>query len=137
MLDYVEQHLPPRDIPGKRVFIGEIGHTWEQIARQDDISIEAAALQQARAALIQAKVNLEWGVPIWLWCSTFSSREGTFGLMDNHTNKPSPLMRQLFEYYQWARTFTENHQNVHGILPHPDTFRRAAVEQLGKQIQKL
>jgi len=137
LFDFVEQHLPPRDIPGKRVFIGEIGHTVEEIARQEGLSFEEARIQQARAGLMQAQVSLEWGTPLWLWWATFSSREGTFGLVDNHTNEPAPLLFALREYYQWARAYNIEYHNRFGRLPEPDTFRTAAIEQIKRQLEEL
>lgn len=134
---YVEQHLPPRDIPGKRVFIGGIGHRVEEIAELDGISIEAAGIQQARAALPRAQVSLEWGTPIWLWWATFSSHEGTFGLVDNFTNEPSPLLFALKDDYQWAREYTQDFRTRHSRLPEACIFRTAAIEQLKKQIAIL
>jgi hypothetical protein len=136
-LDYVESQLPPRDVPGKRVFIGEIGYTWEEIAKQDKISIEQAKSEQTRMALSQARVNLEWGVPLWLWWATFSSHEGTYGLVDNNTNEPSPLHDALKEYYDWARAFTREHEARHGKTPSFKAFQAAALQQLDRQISRF
>ena len=136
-LDYVESMLPPRDVPGKRVFIGEIGYTWEEIAKKQNITLDQAKSEQARVALIQAKVNMEWGTPLWLWWATFSSFEGTFGLIDNTTGTPSLLCEELKTYYRWAAEFTKRYQTEHAGLPTPEIFRKAAMEQLDRQIARL
>lgn len=136
-LDYVESMLPPRDIVGKRVFIGEIGYTWEEITKKQNITLDQAKTEQARIALIQAKVNMEWGTPLWLWWATFSSFEGTFGLVDNTTGAPSLLYDELKAYYGWAAEFTKRYQTEHGGLPAPEVFRKAAMEQLDRQIARL
>jgi hypothetical protein len=136
-LDYVQSLLPPRDVPGKRVFIGEIGYTWEEIAAKDRISLEEAKREQARLALIQARVNLEWGVPLWLWWATFSSHEGTFGLVDNHTNAPSPLHGALTDYFSWSRGAVATQRKLTGLAPDTQQFREAAIRQLDLQIGTL
>lgn len=137
-LDYIESMLPPRDIAGKRVFIGEIGYTWEEIAKKQEISIDEAKKVQLRLALIQAKVNMEWGTPLWLWWATFSSHEGTFGLVDNHTDEPSPLYLELRDYYRWAREFTAKHEAANnGAKPPFEQFRLAAIEELDRRIASL
>ncbi len=136
-LDYIESMLPPRDVPGKRVFIGEIGYKLEEIADKQGITIEAAKKEQARLALTQAKVNMQWGVPLWLWWATFSSHEGTFGLVDNHTDEPSVLHLELRKYYAWAREFTDRHRKAHGKPPSPRDFREAAIARIDRQLGEL
>lgn len=136
-LDYIESMLPPRDVPGKRVFIGEIGYTIEDIAKKQGITRKAAEKEQARLALTQAKVNMEWGVPLWLWWATFSSHEGTFGLVDNHTDEPSILHLELRKYYAWAREFTSRHRNGHGKAPSLQLFREAAMTQIDRQLAEM
>lgn len=136
-LDYVESMLPPRDVPGKRVFIGEIGYTLEEIAKKQSIGIEEAKKEQARLALMQAKVNIEWGVPLWLWWATFSSHEGTFGLADNQTDQPSLLYLELQKYYTWAKSFQASHKENGGGASLNGAFRAAAIQQLEKQIAAL
>lgn len=136
-LNYVENQLPPRDVSGKRVFIGEIGYTLEEIAKKQKITIEQAKTEQARLALIQARVNIEWGTPLWLWWATYSSHEGTFGLVDNSTGAKSLLLGQLGIYYQWAGDFTRRYQQQTGFPPSSEGFRRQAMEQLSRQISQL
>ena len=137
-MDYIESMLPPRDIAGKRVFIGEIGYTWEEIAKKQGISIEEAKKEQVRLALIQARVNLEWGTPLWLWWATFSSHEGTFGLVDNHTDEPSPLYLELRDYFRWAQEFTAAHAAAHGGAKPPFAdFQRAAIAELDRRIAAM
>lgn len=136
-LDYVEKQLPPRDVPGKRVFIGEIGFTLDEIERKQKLSPEQADREQARLALIQAKVSLEWGVPLWLWWSIFDSKDGTFGLVHQATGRRSALFGELRTYYEWATGYVRRHEQTHGSLPARDEFRKAAVGQLNRQIRRL
>ena len=137
-LDYIESMLPPRDVAGKRVFIGEIGYTWEEIAKKQGISIEDAKKEQARLALIQARVNLQWGTPLWLWWATFSSHEGTFGLIDNNTDEPSPLYLELRDYFRWAKEFSDAYAASHGDAKPPFAeFQRAAIAELERRAASM
>lgn len=138
-LDFIEANLPPRDIPGKRVFIGEIGFTIEEIMKRQKLSQTAAEKEQARMALAQAKVALEWGAPLWLWWSIFNSNDGedSFGLVDQPTGRRRPLLRELHTYYQWAGRFVEAHERDHGRPPDQEAFRGPATAQLGRQIKRL
>lgn len=137
-LDFIEAHLPPRDIPGKRVFIGEIGFTVDEIMKKQKLSRGAAEREQARLALIQAKVALEWGVPLWLWWSTFDSNDGhdTFGLVHQATGRGRPLLAELSTYWRWAGECAER-EAAGGGPPDQQRFRTAAIAQLERQIQRL
>ena len=138
-LDYVEAHLPPRDVSGKRVFIGEIGFTIDEIARRQKLSREEAEREQARMALVQAKVSLEWGVPIWLWWSIFDSSDGerSFGLVSQATGKRTRLHAEFTNYHRWAAAYVREHERRHGAVPEPAVFRRAAIGRLDEQLQAL
>ena len=136
-LNYIESNLPPRDIPGKRVFIGEIGFTLEEIQKKQQLTREQADKEQARLALVQAKVDLEWGTPLWLWWAIFNSREGSFSLVNQLTGQKSALYDELKIYYQWADDYVKGYKQAHGTLPDQATFRRQALEQLSKQISRL
>ena len=136
-LNYVERNLPPRDIPGKRVFIGEIGFTLEEIQKKQKLTRERADKEQARLALIEAKVDLEWGTPLWLWWAIYNSHEGTFCLVNQLTGQKSVLYNELKTYYQWAGDYVKRYQQAHGVLPDPATFRKQALDQLNKQIGHL
>lgn len=138
-LDYVEKHLPPRNIAGKRVFIGEIGFTVDEIQRKQKLTAHQADREQARLALIQAKVSLEWGVPLWLWWSIFDSNDGThsFGLVHQATGNRSTLFREFQTYYEWATAYRRQYREQHGEDPDQTVFREAAAKQLDRQIQQL
>jgi hypothetical protein len=138
-LDSIEAHLPPRDIPGKRVFIGEIGFTVDEIMKKQKLSRGAAEREQARLALIQAKVALEWGTPLWLWWSIFDSNDGTdsFGLVHQATGRKRPLHAELSTYWRWAGEFAEREAAAGGGPPDPERFRAAAIAQLDRQIARL
>jgi hypothetical protein len=138
-LDYVEKHLPPRTIAGKRVFIGEIGFTVDEIQRKQKLTAHHADREQARLALIQAKVSLEWGVPLWLWWSIFDSNDGTdsFGLVHQATGKRSTLFKEFQTYYEWATAYCRQYRDRHGDDPDQTMFRESAVTQLDRQIRRL
>ena len=107
--------------------------------KRQKLSQKAAEKEQARLALVQAKVALEWGAPLWLWWSIFNSNDGqdTFGLVDQQTGRRRPLLRELHTYYEWAGRFVDAFRRDHGRLPDPAAFRGPAIEQLGHQIKRL
>lgn len=138
-LDYVESMLPPRDIPGKRVLIGEIGFPLAHL-KGDRAARET---EQARLALINAQVNLEWGVPFWLWWAVHHN-EGTdkagfkgFGIVDQTNGHRTVLYSQMEAYFHWAQAFAASYQNRHQKLPADPDFRPAAIEQIRSQLKSL
>lgn len=137
-LKYVEDNLPPRDIPGKRVFIGEIGFNLQNVKGKNTAMADAVAQkEQARLALISAKVNLEWGTPFWLWWAVHDTAGNEFGVVNQKTGEKRTLHTELKKYYQWAEAYTTQHKTDHGVLPSPEVFRPKAIEALARQIKAL
>lgn len=136
-LSFVEANLPPRDIAGKRVFVGEIGITLDEIQKKQKLTRQQADIEQARLALVLAKVDLEWGAPLWLWWAIYNSKDGAFSLVDQSTGRRSTLFKELETYYAWAAAFVQRHDDEHGGPPDQRTFQAAAIDQLGRQISRL
>lgn len=137
-LNFVEDNLPPRDIPGKRVFIGEIGYTTENIqAANKSYSKAQVQKEQARLALLDAKINLEWGTPFWLWWAVHDTKGGSFGIVNQMTGEKTVLHGELQKYYQWAGNYTQQFRREHGTPPNPAAFRLKAIEELTRQIAAL
>jgi len=137
-LEYVEQHLPPRDIPGKRVFIGEIGYRTEVIRRQRGFSEVQAEVEQARLALTSAALALEWGVPLWQWWALFDTGgdEDTgprgFGLIDTE-GRARRLGHELAAYFRWATAYRAEQDPDSGGT----SFREAATRYLLQRAEHL
>ena len=81
-LDFAESCLPKSNITGKRVGIGEIGYPIAHIMERYNIGAKKAELVQARLALISAQVNLEWGVPFWLWWGLHNNEPNHYAKYD-------------------------------------------------------
>ena len=72
-LDYVESMLPPADIQGKRVFIGEIGYPIHSIMKRFKIDRPKAEIKQAQMAFMNAQANIDWGVLFWQWWALYDN----------------------------------------------------------------
>ena len=113
-LNYIEAHLPPSAIPGKRVFIGEYG--FELAAVKD------AERQREYSASIM-KWALEWGCPFvlyWeLYCNELDPATGQprgFWLIDaKGVKQPVWFLHQ--EILTRARQFVEDYRAQHGAWP--------------------
>jgi hypothetical protein len=140
-LDYVESFLPPAEISGKRVFIGEIGYTKHHC--QGKFKGEDGELIQCVFALQNAIANFEWGVPYWLWWAVFdnekigkTSKYKGFGVYDQINDRPRMLLSQFETYYQWARKWIKLQGHVENKTQ-KDDFRKAALIQLQQQLTML
>jgi hypothetical protein len=122
-LDYIESKLPPSDIPGKRVFIGEYGYKHEWV----------------RDPMIQAKYTsdlirwaLEWGCPFilyWqLYCNELREDTGTYrGFWLINTNGTRlPVWRLHNEYLEKANAYVDDYVQRHGRLPVQSEFNDLA-----------
>ncbi|MCF7847843.1 MAG: hypothetical protein K9M45_03245 [Kiritimatiellales bacterium] len=142
-LDYVQSKLPPRSIQGKRVGIGEIGYTLVHIRSRYGVDEETAETIQARLALENAQVNLEWGVPFWLWWALHNNEpDGNggylgFGLIDQDSAKKRRLWREMKDYNDWAKAFIKKEQWRTKQDTSPEIFRKAAVRWLEARVKKL
>jgi hypothetical protein len=126
-LNYIEAHLPPSDVRGKRVFIGEYGFELS--------SFKDADLQRKYTASIM-KWALEWGCPFvlyWeLYCNEVEPATGKhrgYWLIDNQGVK-QPVWFLHQEFLSRARQFVEDHRARHGTLPSQETYNQAAAAWL-------
>lgn len=126
-LNYIEAHLPPSDVRGKRVFIGEYGFELS--------SFKDADLQRKYTASIM-KWALEWGCPFvlyWeLYCNEVEPATGKhrgYWLIDNQGVK-QPVWFLHQEFLSRARQFVEDHRARHGALPSQEIYNQAAAAWL-------
>ncbi len=124
-LDYIEDHMPESDIPGKRVMIGEYGFELSSFKDVD--------LQRKYTAAIM-KWALEWGCPFilyWeLYCNEIDSRTGEhrgYWLIDDNGQK-QPIWYFHREFLAKANRYVEDYQREHGTLPSQATYNRVAAE---------
>ncbi len=123
-LDYIEAHLPPSEVKGRRVFIGEYG--FELTAYKD------ADVQRRHTASIM-KWALEWGCPFvlyWeLYCNEVEPATGKsrgYWLIDDRGVR-QPVWFLHHEFLARARKYLEAHRREHGTLPTQDTYNRMAA----------
>jgi hypothetical protein len=121
-LDYIEKHLPPSDIPGKRVFIGEYGFNLEQVgdpAKQSEYSRRVM------------RWSLEWGCPFvlyWeLYCNEINEagRHRGYWLIDKEGAK-QPAWHLHRDFLAKANRFVSEFTTTHGRRPTQAEFNRAA-----------
>lgn len=149
-LDFVEKHLPERPIPGKRVGIGEIGFPIVYVMnrhRRYRLNEADAELIQARLALENAMVNLEWGTPFWLWWAVHNNEPNQmreypyqylgFGVVDQDSGNKRRLWHELKSYNDWAKAFIATERSKTGDDPPVDVFRTAAIGWLKARVAAL
>lgn len=123
-LDYIERHLPPSDVPGKRVFIGEYGFPRSKVK-------EAAIQSSYTAAVI--KWGLEWGCPFilyWeLYCNEIEPETGKhrgYWLIDDQgVRQPTWFLHQ--DFLDRANHYVRDFQQRHGKMPTQEVFNREAA----------
>jgi hypothetical protein len=126
-LDYIEKHLPPSEIKGKRVIIGEYGVTFE--------SVRDAQIQAKRSAVLM-RWSLEWGCPFvlyWqLYCNEINERtqkhRGYWLIDEQGVKQPTWQLHQdfLHKANSWVSEFSKRH----GRPPSQMEYNKAAVEWL-------
>ncbi|MEN6387005.1 MAG: hypothetical protein ABFD79_17640 [Phycisphaerales bacterium] len=124
-LDYIESKLPAKNVPGKRVFIGEYGYP---------VSAVGTAKAQNEASLAVAIAAMEWGCPFVLYWEIYDNEADEGGangkgywMIDNKGVK-QPIYKSHYQYYQWAKKYVAEN------TPDEKQFRAAAAEFL-KNIQ--
>lgn len=121
-LDYIEKHLPPSDIKGKRVFIGEYGFNREQVAD---------AAQQAEYTRRIMRWSLEWGCPFvlyWeLYCNEINEagKHRGYWLIDDKGEK-QPVWHLHRDFLSKANRFVEEFAAKNGRRPTQMEYNRAA-----------
>lgn len=120
-LDYIESKIPPKDVPGKRVFIGEYGFP---------ISAVDTPQAQKEASLAVAINSIQWGCPFVLYWEMYDNEAEEGGangkgywMIDNKGIK-QPIYDVHYEYYFWARKFVSEKK------PTEQEFRKAAAHFL-------
>ncbi|HEY0864451.1 MAG TPA: hypothetical protein VGD97_10140 [Lacunisphaera sp.] len=123
-LDYIEAHLPPSEIKGRRVFIGEYG--FELTAYKD-----AERQRKYSASIMQWA--LEWGCPFvlyWeLYCNEIDPATGKnrgYWLIDDQGVK-QPVWFLHQELLTRGRRFVEDYRAQHGELPSQTLYNQAAA----------
>ena len=126
-LNYIEQHLPQSDIPGKRVFIGEYGFNLQEA--------ENGEIQKRKAASV-IQWGLEWGCPFilyWeLYCNEIDASTGKhrgFWLIDNNGNK-QPAWHLHRDFLSQANRFVEEYDKENGELPGQTKYNKKAASWL-------
>ncbi|MEN6386701.1 MAG: hypothetical protein ABFD79_16095, partial [Phycisphaerales bacterium] len=127
MLDYLESKLPKKNIPGKRVLIGEYGF---QRSHFPD------AFEQERLCRIVNCTALEWGCPFVLYWQMYCNEgipsrndSAGFWLIDNEGIKqPAYLMH--YHYLQNSKKYVNEYRNKYGKNPTQDEFRGVAKDWL-------
>lgn len=126
-LDYIERHLPPSEIQGKRVFIGEYGLNREQVKSPEEQA------EYARRVMLW---SLEWGCPFvlyWeLYCNEINEATGRHRghwLIDDQ-GKEQPSWDLHRDFLEKANRFVAEHVAEHGRLPSQEEYNRAAVSWL-------
>jgi hypothetical protein len=126
-LDFIEKHLPPSDIKGKRVFIGEYGLNREQAKSAED---------QAEFTRRVMLWSLEWGCPFvlfWeLYCNEINETTGAhrgFWLIDDK-GKEQPTWDLHRNFLIKANRFVEEYVAKNGRLPAQADYNKAAVSWL-------
>jgi hypothetical protein len=126
-LDYIESQLPPSDIKGKRVIMGEYGFHLGQVD---------GAIEQKRCAKNIMKWCLEWGCPFvlfWeMYCNEIepsNEKHRGFWLIDQQGDK-QPAWYLHRDFLRKANRFVEDYQKEHGRLPSQDFYGRTAISWL-------
>lgn len=126
-LDYIESRLPPKDIPGKRVWLGEFG-----FALLDGVTPEI----QDRYTKVVGRAALEWGCPFALYwevyCNEYNKstkRQNGFWLI-NDKNEKQPVYYTFQGYYRRAVEFMREFERSHHRPPTRQELGKAAVRWL-------
>jgi hypothetical protein len=126
-LDYIEKNLPPSDIKGKRVMIGEYGVTLESVR---DPQVQAKQIAELM------KWSLEWGCPFvlyWqLYCNEINERtqkhRGYWLIDDKGVKQPVWDLHQTF--LKKANAWVSDYTKQHGHPPGQAEYQAAALQWL-------
>jgi hypothetical protein len=103
-LAYIRKHLPPKDIPGNRIIIGEFGYHLKAVKRHFENPREA----QARLAATVASTAMQWGTPMVLWWQYHDNEKDgrRFGMVG--PDGPRPIHELLSRYNDMAADSSRN-----------------------------
>lgn len=123
-LDYIEAHLPPGDIPGKRVFIGEYGFELTSFGNPESQCEYTAEIM---------KWGLEWGCPFVLYWELYCNEidEATkahrgYWMIDDRGEK-QPVWFLHKEFLDRANAYVRQYRQQHGELPSQASYNREAA----------
>ena len=122
-LDYIQARLPPSDIAGKRVMIGEYGFETEFAGSPRNQALYSADL---------IRWGLEWGCPFilyWeLYCNEIDAKTGRhrgYWLIDNR-GEEQPVWHLFAGFLTKARAFRSEFESRLGRPPTQTEFNRIA-----------
>ena len=133
-LDFAEKHLPPKDIPGKRIFIGEFGFAlYNKKSGKKSVTPE----QQDMRTRWLLKAALQWGCPFVLYWQFYcnektedhANRPAGYWMIDDK-NKKQPVYFTYIEFYKKARAFIEKFQKKNDRQPTQEEFNQQAIKWL-------
>lgn len=126
-LDYIEAHLPPSDVSGKRVMIGEYGF---------ETQFAGSSRTQALYSADLVRWGLEWGCPFilyWeLYCNEIDAKSGQhrgYWLIDDR-GQEQPAWRLFRGFLAKARDFRTDFEERVGRSPTQIEYNRAATSWL-------
>ncbi len=127
-LDYIESKLPAKDVPGKRVFLGEYGFALRGVGSPQE---------QDKAARIAASAGLEWGCPFVLYWAMYGNENGRgFWLIDDKGEK-QPVYETHRRFLEHARDYVSEYRREHGTNPSPSQYSKRAITWLNPVSESL
>lgn len=129
LLDYVLSKVPAKPgIPGKRVFIGEMGHSY------NNANYSGAEHDRMNRNIFVKALN--WGCPYALyWGMQDDGNIGANGVKDGwwlitDKNEKTPLYYTLANLYQSGKQWVTDYKTSHGVLPPIQEYQAWAARQL-------
>lgn len=126
-LSFIESNLPPKEIPGKRVWIGEYG-----FALVDGVT---PAIQDQYTKVV-CKAALQWGCPFALYWEMYNNEYNAglkqqmgFWMIDDK-NVKQPVYFTHLDYFRNARKYLGEYMLSHKKLPAQKEFNKAALKWL-------
>jgi len=125
-LNALEASMKPKEgIPGKRVFIGEYGYSYQAVGQTD----------QNRYSVMVAKAALEWGCPFCLYWEMYnneidgSGNQVGFWMID-HQGVKQLIYYTHAEFYKQMKNWVYDYYTVNDCLPTRSEFSAQALEIL-------
>lgn len=142
-LDYVQAHLPERDVAGSRLIIGEAGIPVAYIRNHYKCSEAEAEQIRVRLTMENILFNLEWGIENYLWWAMHNNEKAVdgsykgFGLIDQESGRRRQTYYMFEKYFKFAGDYTEEYEQTNQRLPSQDEMRAATIQWLKDEIEKL
>ena len=118
VLNYIESKLPPKaGIPGKRVFIGEVGRSFRD-------SGDIIKHESDNRALF--KTAIAWGCPFVLYWEMYNNEtdaDGQIGFwLINDKNEKQPLYYTFTSFYEAAKQYVANFKLTNTRVPNSTEY---------------